>query len=120
MDLGVRLQVDREAVGRRAIDISTEAEDREPLVIVVRFNNVTDVPERLLVLVGPISAIMERVFISRIAIAASVVDTSDEADLPAGTEVVYEGGWRVDFKLIELEGGALLAVQSHLTIPDLV
>ena len=85
-----------------AIYVAAKAEDRERFVIVVRFDNVADVPERLLVLIGLVfSNVMKRVWGRRMAIASSVVDSGDEADLPASTEVVNEGGWLEDYKLFE-------------------
>jgi len=84
-----------------AIYVAAKAEDRERFVIVVRFDNVADVPERLLVLIGLVSNVMERLWGRRRAIATSVVDSGDEADLPASTEVVNEGGWLEDYKLFE-------------------
>ena len=81
---------------------AAEAIDWERLVVVVGLNDSADVPQRLLVLVWLIvAAVVERVGCTWIAVAASVVDGSDEADLPACAQVVDKSGWNEDVELSE-------------------
>ena len=63
---------------------------------------------------------MERVRASRVAIATSVVDSSNEADLPTSTKIIDKGRRREDLELGEVERRTFHAVQRHLTASDLV
>lgn len=100
---------------------TTEAVDRERLVVIVWLDNSTHIPQCLLVLVRLImAAVMEGVGCSWIAIAARVVDCSHEADLPASAQVVNKSGWNEDVKLSERQGCTAGARDLHLPTLDLI
>ena len=63
---------------------------------------------------------MERASASGVAIAASVVNSSNEADLPTSTKIIDKGRRGEDLKLGEVERRTFHAIQRHLTASDLV
>ena len=66
------------------------------------------------------SAVMEGVGCTWIAVAAGVIDRSHEADLPASAQVVNKSGWNEDVKLSERQGCSAGARDLHLPVLDLI
>ena len=73
--------------------MSSKAEDRIALIEIVRFNDLANSEESLLVFISSLSItyVVKGFRSGNIAIASGVVDGSDERDLPASSQVIQEG-----------------------------
>jgi len=82
---------------------ATEAKDWERAIVIIGLNDLADVPNSCLVLVGLVTAVVEGSLVARVTVASCVVDACNEADLPAGTKIVNESGRGENLKLREDE-----------------
>ena len=91
---------------------STETEDREHLIVVVRFNHHSDVEESALVLVvGPEE--MQGVSITRVAVRLGVVDGHSHTNLPARSNVVDKGWLFLDLEVLEYDGCTIASIHGR-------
>lgn len=117
----VCLKVDWEAVAcAHCSGVSAKTEDWERFIVVVRLDDAAHIEESLLVLVRLVAEIVERARTAWVTITTCVVDSGNETNLPASTQVVYKCGWNKDLELVEGKLGAILAIEGRLPIAKLV
>ena len=121
LDRRVLLEIDWEAVARsHFLGPGTKAEHREPLIVIVGFDRTSDAPECLLVHVWVLAAVMKRVRLMHFTVAASVVNGTNEADLPASGQVVQEARWCDDLELLKNDlTVATVTIEVSLSVQNL-
>ena len=86
LDGRVFLEIDREAVARsHLLGPAAKAEHWEPFIVVICFDRASNAPERLFVHVWVLTAVMKRGRLMHLTIATSVVNGTNEANLPASS-----------------------------------
>ena len=94
-------------IGAHVPRYPSKSKDWEAAVVVIRLDDLADVPQRLLVhVLIPVAIEMERTHLSGVTVTGGVVDGADEADLPTRAQVVHQVGAGVHFKLIKDKLGA--------------
>jgi len=98
---------------------STEAEDWERPVWIVRLDNLANIQKSLFILVHARTKVMKRLRRARCAIACRVVDGCDHAHLPSWSEVINKSRFDNHFKGDNGKRGSSLAMQSCLSTLNL-
>ena len=99
---------------------STETENWEALIEIVWLDDATYIHERLFVLVGSCTHVMERVRHSRSAIAPRVVDCGNEGNLPAWAQVVHKTWPNAYLETFDDKVGVYDSVQGGATFLEIL